>query len=83
MFISPLHSAYYENVNIVNINVDDIIKIATMLINDKRMELNVVDYHGQTALVCALNSKHALKYASVLIENDKFDINICSDTTRE
>lgn len=51
------------------------IKIATMLINDKRTDINAVDKDGETPLMVAIQSKYALEYASILIENNKCDVN--------
>ena len=74
--LSPLHCAVtFKRGNQVESNV---IKIVTMLLDDERININAIDKSGNTALMTAI--KTYPKCASILIENDKCNVNIVTYT---
>ena len=74
--LTPLHCACDKLGTDSHGKQNDGVKIAQMLIDDERTDVNAVDFQGKTPLMYAIKSQP--KIAPILIENDKVDVNIQS-----
>ena len=74
--LAPLHCACDKLGADSHGKQNDGVKIAQMLIDDERTDVNAVDFQGKTPLMYAIESQP--KIAPILIKNDKVDVNIQS-----
>ena len=77
--LTPFHCAVTRNYNNQLLaqdkdDHDDVLNIVTMLLNDKRTDINKCSFSGETPLMTAISTYPEI--AIILIGNDKCDVNI-------